>query len=105
MSEIIDPLKITTQPLHRFWFTVETTPQWYDIIRELKHLHGREWRGQPRVKRVLDNLTHYARWFTIPGYTPPTMQVWFDIPDPATATWISVKLGIPVSVIGPTANK
>ncbi len=106
MSEIVDPLKITTQPLHRFWFTVDTTQQWYSIIRELKLLHGRNWRGQSKVKRRLEGNSLFKGW--IGGgsyYCNPSVCVWFDIPDPVTATWISVKLGILVHNTNPEANK
>lgn len=107
MSINNDPLKITPQSLHRFWFTVGTTQQWYDIIRELKSLHGRNWRGQPKVKRRLDKLNMFSGWLVAKSmYVCATnISVWFDVPDPATATWISIKLGIPVHNTDPDTNK
>lgn len=87
MSTSIDPLKTTTQDLHRFWFSINSTEQWYNIIRECKSWFGKEWKGQGKVKRKLSRHGYnYSR------QTP--VDVWFDVPDIRFATWISVKYSI-----------
>lgn len=88
-----DPLKVTTTTLHRFWFAVATVDQWYSIIHELRATFGRNWAGQAKVKKKLTrNVWHNQFW----GREPNTHMIWFDIPDPAIATWIGIKLGIDV---------
>lgn len=84
MPESLDSLELTplTVHLHRVFVEVANIDQWYKIIREANTLYGvHNWRGQPRVKRRLDP----NRWKQQPT------KIWFDVPDPAFATWISVK--------------
>ena len=88
MSTQLDPLKTTAPELHRFWFIVSTEKQWYDIMRECRSWFGKNWRGMAKVKRKL-NPRHSA-------VRPRSVPVWFEVPDPRFATWISVKLSLQV---------
>ena len=68
-------------PCHRVWVELTDTDTWYTLIKEANTLYGNHnWRGQPRVKRKL-----------ISNWSGNTVRVWFDVPDPNFATWISVK--------------
>lgn len=68
--------------LHRVVVDLATTDDWYKVIREANTLYGaHNWRSQPRAKRRLER----ERWS---GKVTP---IWFDVPDPAFATWVSVK--------------
>jgi hypothetical protein len=89
MSTQLDPLKTTAPDLHRFWFFVSTEKQWYDIIRECRSWFGRNWRGMAKVRKKLDlsSRTH-IRIAPLP--------IWFEVPDPRFATWISIKLSMQV---------
>jgi hypothetical protein len=85
MSNSLISLKETASNmhLHRVIVEVATTEEWYSIIREANALYGsHNWRGQPRAKRRLD----LNRW-----NVKKTIPIWFDVPDPAFATWVSVK--------------
>ena len=84
----IDPLKKTTQELHRFWFLVTTEKQWYNIIREARQWFGKDWKSQSKVKRKLAQKNLFGR--------PTTLMTWFDVPDVGFATWISIKYSIQV---------
>ena len=83
MSTQFDPLKTTASELHRFWFMVSTEQQWYAIIRECRAWFGKNWQGMSKVRRKLNPRNRHARISQV--------AVWFDIPDPRFATWISVK--------------
>ena len=85
MSKSLDPLKTTTPELHRFWFMVSTVQQWYDIMRECREWFGKNWRGMSKVRKKL-TVSHGLR----------AMPVWFEVPDPRFATWISVKMSLQV---------
>jgi hypothetical protein len=89
MSTQLDPLKTTAQELHRFWFMVSTEKQWYDIMRECRAWFGKDWRGMSKVRRKLAGHRSPA-----PRYAP--LAVWFEVPDPRFATWISVKMSLQV---------
>lgn len=91
MSTQFDPLRITTPDLHRFWFMISTEQQWYGIIRECRAWFGTNWKGMPKVRRKLDPKRRFA-----PRLAPTPLPVWFDVPDPRFATWISVKMSIQV---------
>ena len=84
MSDSLDSLKETPLVMHRIWFDVKSIESWYAIMKEARALYGKNWQGQPKVKRKLENIS----WADL---TTPSVQVWFDVPDPAFATWISVK--------------
>jgi len=86
--ESLGPLKVTTGAIHRIWFEFESTDKWYAVMREANLVFGSgNWRGQPRVKRKLES----NRW------TKKTIPVWFDVPDPSFATWVSVKHSVMVA--------
>lgn len=65
--------------MHRITFQIAHTNTWYAIMKEARALYGTNWRSQAHVKRKLD------RWGT------KMVPVWFEVPDPAFATWIAVK--------------
>ena len=88
MSTQFDPLRTTTPELHRFWFIVSTEKQWYDIMRECRAWFGQNWRGMSKVRKKLTPRGSYAKMSQVP--------VWFEVPDPRFATWISVKLSLQV---------
>lgn len=77
----------TEQSHHRFWFVLSSEKQWYDVMRECRSWFGRNWRGMSKVRRK----------FAPRANTRVTqIQVWFEVPDPRFATWISVKFSIQV---------
>jgi|LauGreDrversion4_2_1035121.scaffolds.fasta_scaffold540052_2 hypothetical protein len=86
MSESLDPLKVTTKVMHRIWFELADTKTWYSVMKEANTWFGKEWKAQPRVKKKLEfnweNKSH---------------KVWFDVPDIAFASWVSVKLAVTAS--------
>ena len=92
MSKQSDPLKVTAQELHRFWFTISKVEQWYQIMRECRTWFGRDWRTMSKVRRKLDPQRRFA-----PRLALTPLPVWFDVPDPRFATWISVKMSIQVA--------
>lgn len=57
-------------------------------MRECRSWFGKNWRGMAKVKRKL-NPRHSA-------VRPRSVPVWFEVPDPRFATWISVKLSLQV---------
>lgn len=84
MSNFLISLKVTASDmhLHRVFVELASTDQWYKIIREANTLYGaHNWRGQPRARRRLER----ERW------SGKVTAIWFDVPDPAFATWVSVK--------------
>lgn len=83
MSKSLDSLKKTPLPMHRIIFEIVGTEKWYQIMAEARSQFGKNWRGQPRVKRKL-----------VTSWNQKTVQVWFDVPDPSFATWCAVKLGV-----------
>jgi hypothetical protein len=89
MSTQFDPLRTTAPELHRFWFMLSTEKQWYDVMRECRSWFGKNWRGMAKVRRKLGNHTSPAL-----RYAP--LPVWFEVPDPRFATWISVKMSLQV---------
>lgn len=92
MSRSLDPLKETTQELHRIYFMISRPEQWYAIMKECRQTFGKNWRCQSKVLRKLAQPKRF-------GYYPvhPAIKaVWFEIPNLAVATWIALKLGIEV---------
>lgn len=86
MSKLLDPLKQTTQDLHRFWFVISTEKQWYDIMRECRQWFGKNWQCQSKVRRKLTSKTWHKQSF----------EIWFEVPDVKFSTWMSVKYGLQV---------
>jgi hypothetical protein len=70
--------------MHRITFKVSTLKQWYAIMTEARRLYASNWRGQPRAKRRIESY----RWNLEP------VRIWFEVPDPAFATWCAVKLAV-----------
>ncbi len=97
MSMSMDPLKVTTLPLHRFWFKIYTAQQWYAIINECRQLYGRNWRTKRNVlkrwKRAKNLSQAIQQWM----FVNMSHDIWFEVPDPVFATWISVKYSIEVT--------
>jgi len=88
MSTQLDPLKITAPELHRFWFMITTEEQWYSVMRECREWFGKNWRGMAKVRRKLSPRQRVIKSLAIP--------VWFEVPDPRFATWVSVKMSLQV---------
>ena len=84
ISESLDSLKITPLPMHRITFMLMDTTGWYAVMREARALYGKNWRGQPHVKRKLER----NRW------SKSIIPVWFEVPDPTFASWCAVKLAV-----------
>ena len=82
----LDSLKVTPLPMHRITFMLGDTKKWYAVMREARVLYGKNWRGQPHVKRKLER----SLW----GKGP--IPVWFEVPDPTFASWCAVKLAVEV---------
>ena len=70
--------------MHRITFMIKNTDQWYAVMKEARALYAKDWRAQPHSKRRLDR----NRW------EQKTVPVWFDVPDPAFASWCAVKLAV-----------
>ncbi len=92
ISESLDSLKTTPLSMHRITFALKNTDQWYAVMKEARALYGKNWRSQPHAKRRLDR----GRW------TAKSERVWFDVPDPAFASWCAVKLAVEAAIL---ANK
>ena len=78
---------VTPLGMHRITFEIDRVQTWYQIMAEARAQFGKNWRAQPRSKRKLESWR--------PAGSPP-VKVWFEVPDPAFATWVAVKLGVPV---------
>ena len=81
-------MKYSDMQPHRFWFHLTSLDQWYAIMRECRTWFGTNWASMSKVRRKLEPRRAGIR--TIP------VSVWFDVPDPRFATWISVKHSIQV---------
>ena len=84
IPESLDSLRETPLAMHRITFMLDDTKKWYDVMREARALYGKNWRGQPHVKRKLER----NRWMK------QVIPVWFDVPDPSFASWCAVKLAV-----------
>ena len=68
-----------TEKSHRVTVQVQTQDQWYDVIREANTWFGRgNWRGQRNVRKKF-------------LYGTGPLDVWFEVPDPKFASYISLK--------------
>ena len=76
----------TEQSHHRLWFVLSSEKQWYDIMRECRSWFGRNWRGMAKVRKKLQG----------PAPRLKALPVWFEVPDPRFATWVSVKMSVQV---------
>lgn len=91
MSASLNSLETTPLVMHRIWFDLRDTKTWYAIMKEATALYGRDgWKSQPRVRRRLEKFA----W----ERTRAENHVWFEVPDPAFATWISVKYSVQVRI-------
>jgi hypothetical protein len=88
----LDSLKVTPLIMHRVTFQIANTKIWYAIMKEARILYGKNWRGQPHVKRKLERNKWQNRM----------VPVWFEVPDPAFATWVAVKHAV---IAGPVVTK
>lgn len=88
MSESLDSLKETPLSMHRITFMLDDTKKWYAVMREARALFGKNWRGQPHVKRKLER----NRW------AKQQVPVWFEVPDQSFASWCAVKLAVEVKL-------
>lgn len=89
--ESLDSLRSTPLVMHRIQVQLDDVKTWYAVIRELNRVYGMgNWRGQSHVKRRLENITWNPDQF---------VRVWFDVPDPAIASWLAVKLAVQVKIM------
>ena len=89
MPQSLDSLKMVTPlAMHRITFEIKNVDTWYKIMAEARAQFGKNWRAQPKTKRKLSS------WRLD---NAPPVRVWFEVPDPAFATWVAVKLGVPVA--------
>ena len=89
MPQSLDSLKMVTPlAMHRITFEIRSTETWYRVMAEARALFGKNWRAQPKTKRKLDSFRLKDA---------PPVRVWFEVPDPAFATWCAVKLGVTVA--------
>lgn len=72
--------------MHRITFMITNIKTWYAVMHEARNLYNKNWRSQPRVRRKLERNRS----------TQPPIAVWFDVPDPAFASWCVVKLAVEV---------
>lgn len=84
MLPSLDSLKTTALPMHKLYFELSSVDTWYAIMREARTQFGKNWRSQAHVKRRLEN----ASLWRIGGCAE---RVWFEVPDPAFGTWVSLK--------------
>jgi hypothetical protein len=90
IPESLDSLKTTPLVMHRVWFDLKTEQQWYAVMAEARMMFGRNWRGQGRVKRKFSRM-----WLSNRTYVAlHPIRVWFDVPNPAFATWVAIKHGV-----------
>lgn len=88
IPQSLDSLKVTPLDMHRITFEITDEKTWYKIMNEARAQFGKNWRGQPRVKRKL------SAWRP---RNAEIVKVWFEVPDPTFATWCAVKLGVTVT--------
>jgi len=84
IPESLDSLNVTPLIMHRIWFRLHTTKEWYAVMNEARAMFGTNWRTQSRVKRRLE---HTTLW----GISLQPVPVWFEVPDQTFATWVAVK--------------
>jgi hypothetical protein len=91
MFESLDSLRSTPLVMHRIQVELHDVRTWYAVIRELNQVYGAgNWKGQSHVKRRLENII----------WNPSqAVRVWFDVPDPAIASWLAVKLAVQVKLV------
>ena len=83
MLKSLDSLKETPLPMHKLFFELSTTSQWYAIMQEARAQFGKNWRSQSHVKRRLDRILYKDNL--------ATERVWFEVPDPKFGTWVAIK--------------
>lgn len=93
----MDPLKLTTQELHRFWFKIYTADQWYAVMHECRQLFGRNWRTKRGVLKRFKKARNLSQALRQWMFVNVSNEIWFEVPDPTFATWISIKHSIEVA--------
>ena len=82
--------------MHRIIIELQTTEQWYSVIREANTWFGAgKWRGQNHVRKKLERNTI---WVGHNDFHFKSVPVWFDVPDPQFATWVKLKYALPGDV-------
>ena len=82
--------------MHRIIIELQTTDQWYNVIREANTWFGTgNWRGQNHVRKKLERNTI---WVGNNDFHVKPVPVWFDVPDPQFATWVKLKYALPGDV-------
>ena len=89
MPQSLDSLKMVTPlAMHRITFEIDSIEQWYKIMAEARAQYGKNWRGQPKIKRKFES-------WRASGSEP--VRAWFEVPDTSFSTWCAVKLGVRVA--------
>lgn len=97
MSMSMDPLKLTTQELHRFWFKIYTSEQWYAVMHECHLMFGKNWRTKRNVLKRFKKAKNLSQALQQWMFVNISHDIWFEVPDPNFATWIAVKYSIEVA--------
>ena len=84
IPESLDSLSETPLVMHRIWFHLHSTKEWYAVMKEARIMFGKNWRTQSRVKRRLESNSIW-------GISSNEVPVWFEVPDHRFATWVAVK--------------
>jgi len=86
ISQSLDSLKIVTPlDMHRITFEINNIDLWYKIMNEARVQFGKNWKGQPKVKRK------FEAWRPA---NAKSVKVWFEVPDPSFSSWCAIKLGV-----------
>lgn len=83
MLKSLDSLETTPLNMHRIFMELSDTDTWYAVMSEARKMFGKNWRGQPHVKRKLNR--HAVKM---------PVCIWFDVPDEKFGTWVAVKLAV-----------
>lgn len=84
MPASLDSLKETSLFMHKLFFELTSTSQWYAIMRDARAQFGQNWRSQSHVKRRLERGVMYKTGTF-------AERVWFEVPDPKFGTWVAIK--------------
>ena len=76
--------------MYKFYVYVSNSKQWYAVMAECRKWFSGNWTCQRNILKKIKQL-HY-----IDGVLKE-MPVWFAVPDPRWATWISTKFALRVA--------
>jgi len=79
--------------MHKIWFTVQGSSDWYYIIKELQTWFGNDWRGQRGVRKKLTTQDGYDISSVHAGVMAyKRIRVWFLVPNLAFKTFMDLKM-------------